>query len=113
MKHALISAICVAIVFIYSFFTMSYINNFCNSINEVLPYAADYNINTDAIVKIYDEHKNILTFILNRDHTNELENIIINLDKAVKYNDKQNTAINISLLKSALDSMIKSNSFTI
>ncbi|MBQ6928805.1 MAG: DUF4363 family protein [Oscillospiraceae bacterium] len=114
MKHAIISAICVVLVLAYSFFTMLYVNDFSRQINGQLTASAETGyIDTDKIKDIYEDKKSVLTFILNRDHTDEMENIITNLDSAVKYNDKKDISTNISLLKTALDGIVKSNSFTI
>ena len=114
MKHAIISAICVVLVLVYSFFTMLYVNDFSRQINGQLTASAETGyIDTDKIKDIYEDKKSVLTFILNRDHTDEMENIITNLDSAVKYNDKKDISTNISLLKTALDGIVKSNSFTI
>lgn len=114
MKHAVISAVCVAAVFLYSIFTMFYVKDFSRQINSCM--TSENNVvytDTDVIKNIYEERKHILTFILNKDHTDELEEIIINLEKSVEYKDNQSIAVNISLLRSALDRIVKSNSFTI
>ena len=114
MRNTIISAICVTAVFLYSIFTMLYVNDFSDRIKKELPPSFEISdINTDKINDIYNEKKKILGIILNRDQLEEIEDIIINLESAVKFNDNQaiyTTALN---LKSTIEHIKKLNGFKI
>ena len=114
MRNTIISAICVAAVILYSIFTSIYINDFSNQINTELSLSVNISdVNVDNINNIYNEKKKILDIIINRDHLEEIENIIINLESAVKFNDNQaiyTTALN---LKSTIEHIKKLNGFKI
>ena len=114
MRNTIISAICVTAVFLYSIFTMLYVNDFSERIKKELPPSFEISdINTDKINDIYNEKKKILGIILNRDQLEEIEDIIINLESAVKFDNSQEIYNNICSLKSAIDYISKLNSFTI
>lgn len=114
MRNTIISAICVTAVLLYSFFTMLYVNDFSDRIKNELPLSFEISdINTDNINDIYNEKKKILGIILNRDQLEEIEDIIINLESAVKFDNSQEIHNNICRLKSAIDYISKLNSFTI
>lgn len=114
MRNTIISAICVAAVILYSIFTSIYINDFSNQINTELSLSVNISdVNVDNINNIYNEKKKILDIIINRDHVEEIEDIIINLESAVKFNDNQaiyTTALN---LKSTIEHIKKLNGFKI
>ena len=114
MRNTIISAICVAAVILYSIFTSIYINDFSNQINTELSLSVNISdVNVDNINNIYNEKKKILDIIINRDHVEEIEDIIINLKSAVKFNDNQaiyTTALN---LKSTIEHIKKLNGFKI
>lgn len=114
MRNTIISAICVAAVILYSIFTSIYINDFSNQINTELSLSVNISdVNADNINNIYNEKKKILDIIINRDHVEEIEDIIINLESAVKFNDNQaiyTTALN---LKSTIEHIKKLNGFKI
>lgn len=114
MRNTIISAICVAAVILYSIFTSIYINDFSNQINTELSLSVNISdVNVDNINNIYNEKKKILDIIINRDHLEEIEDIIINLESAVKFNDNQaiyTTALN---LKSTIEHIKKLNGFKI
>ena len=114
MRNTIISAICVAAVILYSIFTSIYINDFSNQINTELSLSVNISdVNIDNINNIYNEKKKILDIIINRDHVEEIEDIIINLESAVKFNDNQaiyTTALN---LKSTIEHIKKLNGFKI
>lgn len=114
MRNTIISAICVAAVILYSIFTSIYINDFSNQINTELSLSVNISdVNVDNINNIYNEKKKILDIIINRDHLEEIEDIIINLESAVKFNDTQaiyTTALN---LKSTIEHIKKLNGFKI
>lgn len=114
MRNTIISAICVAAVILYSIFTSIYINDFSNQINTELSLSVNISdVNVDNINNIYNEKKKILDIIINRDHLEEFEDIIINLQSAVKFNDNQaiyTTALN---LKSTIEHIKKLNGFKI
>ena len=85
MRNTIISAICVSAVILYSIFTSIYINDFSNQINTELSLSVNISdVNVDNINNIYNEKKKILDIIINRDHLEEFEDIIINLQSAVK-----------------------------
>ena len=118
MKNTVISVICIFAVFIYSFFTTFYVNDFSKKMNNLLPASesSEYvntEININDLVNIYENKKYILTFIINRENTDKLEEIIINLENSIKYNDEQNTNACVQLLRSTLNSIVTSNSFTL
>ena len=114
MRNTIISAICVAAVILYSIFTSIYINDFSNQINTELSLSVNISdVNVDNINNIYNEKKKILDIIINRDHLEEIEDIIINLESAVKFNDNQaiyTTALN---LRSTIEHIKKLNGFKI
>lgn len=114
MRNTIISVICIVLVFIYSSFTMLYIDDFSNQINRQLPLSfeiSDANINN--INNIFNNRKKVLDIIINRDHVEEIEDIIINLETAIKFNDKHEIYKAALNLKSAIEHIDKLNSFTI
>ena len=114
MRNTIISAICVAAVILYSIFTSIYINDFSNQINTELSLSVNISdVNADNINNIYNEKKKILDIIINRDHVEEIEDIIINLESAVKFDNSQEIHNNICSLNSAIDYITQLNSFTI
>ncbi|MBR2028896.1 MAG: DUF4363 family protein [Oscillospiraceae bacterium] len=116
MKNTIISAICVVLVFVYSIFTMMYVEDFSSKIKNELPvslYNDDTDINISQIKDVYDSKKKILGVIINRDHAEELDDIIIKLETAVKFGDSQEIFSSAYNLKSALEHIEKLNNFTI
>ena len=116
MRNTIISIVCVALVFAYSIFTTLYVSDFSNKINNEL--SVDFsdnkpNINIENIKDIYNDRKKLLGIIINRDHTEEVEDIIINLETAVKFDDAQEIYNNCYALKSAIEHIEKLNSFII
>lgn len=116
MKHTIISFICVIIVIGYSLFTMYYVNSFSHQTEASISSYPTNEITTDTVNDlntIYDDKKKILRFILNRDHTDKFEEALINLESAVIFDNKQDIASNVMLLKSTVEDIRKMNGFTI
>ena len=116
MKHIIISAVCVVVVFIYSFFTMFYINDFSKQAEGILASHNDGILNIKEIATIeelYSNKKSTLKFMLNRDHTDRIEEILINLSTAAKFKDDSDMHTNVLMLKTVLDDIKTSNGFTI
>ena len=116
MRNTIISIVCVVLVFAYSIFTTLYVSDFSNKINNELSISFSDNrsdINIEKLKDIYIRKKKLLGIIINRDHAEELEDIIINLETAVKFDDAQEIYNNCYALKSAIEHIEKLNSFII
>ena len=116
MKHTIISFICVIIVVGYSLFTMYYVNSFSRQTEAYISSYPTKEITTNTVNelnKIYDEKKQVLRFILNRDHTDKFEEALISLESAVMFDNKQDILSNVMMLKSTVEDIRKMNGFTI
>lgn len=108
MKHTVISALCLVFVVVYSFFTLFYLDDFKNqiennlSLNQDLPTADD----CEEIEDIYEDKKTVLRFILNNELTNELEDLIVSLENSVDYNNTQDIEKYTNLLEALLDDIM-------
>ena len=93
---------------------MLYINDFKDHIDQELPLSFEISdVNVNNISNIYNKKKKILDIIINRDHVEEIEDIIITLETAIKFNDKQEIYSAALNLKSAIEHIKKLNSFAI
>ena len=119
MRNTIISSICAGIVLAYSLFTTLYVADFSQKIKNELPVASSYsssdnlNINVNNIRDIYNRKKRLLGIIINRDYAEEVEDIIINLETAVKFADAQEIYNSAFTLKSTVEHIEKLNSFII
>lgn len=116
MRNTIISIVCVVVIFVYSIFTMTYVNDFSKQIaNELPSFFSDSNcyVNIDNIKNIYSNKQKILSVIVNRDDVEDIENIIINLETAVKFSDQKEIYNNTYALKSTLEHITRLNGFTI
>ncbi len=111
MRHAVISAVCLFIVVIYSFFTLGYVSDFKKQVDIQLSALND-TISTEdceTIKEIYENKKTVLRFILNTEHTDQIEEIIIGLENAVKHNNKQDIDVYSQLLESVTEEIMHKN----
>ncbi len=113
MKHTWISCACLALVLVYSIFTFNYVKDFKSEIEYYISNSDMYitEIEYEKIKNIYDSKKSILRFIINNDYTDEFENIIISLDNAIKFDNKDSVSEQINLLKINLERIMMQNKF--
>ncbi|MBE6878421.1 MAG: DUF4363 family protein [Ruminococcaceae bacterium] len=111
MKHTVISAACILLVVVYSFFTLGYVSEFKNQIDTQLsdPNNTVSAEDCETIKNIYESKKNVLRFILNNDYTDQIEEIIIGLENAVKHRDYKDIDIYRQLLESVTEEIMHKN----
>ncbi|MBR5306950.1 MAG: hypothetical protein IKU47_08540 [Oscillospiraceae bacterium] len=107
MKHIIIASAALTAVVLYSIFTFFYVQDFTCKITPENNIPITENI--VMIRNIFDEKKKIMGFVVNKDHINDVENCIIRLENAVKYNDAQQIEENAMLLYSAVDELRRHN----
>ena len=116
MKHIVISAVCTAIIFIYAFFSTFYINKFTDSCYSQLKNAEEngYTIQIVTDLKsIVSKNKFLLEFMTEKSRIEDMENLIIELENAVKYDDEQQIYLcenkllyDIEQIKSSAESLL-------
>ncbi|MBQ7283688.1 MAG: hypothetical protein IJ339_04775 [Oscillospiraceae bacterium] len=105
MKHTVIAIICFIAVVVYSAFTYIFISDFTDSVEDKLSVLNSYSISADSVnevKQIYEDKKGVLYYILNKEHLENIESYIIQLEQAVNYDNLQDTETYKELLHSAI-----------
>ena len=106
MKHVSITLICIAGIVVYTFLSCRYISTYTaqtlaelNNINNTAYIISS----VENIKDIYDERKKLLLFMVNKDHLDEAEDIISELESAIIYDNKQDIQTGKEQLKSIIE----------
>lgn len=105
MKHTIIAFAALVIVAVYSLFTFLYVSAFTSDMLEFTAAEATVTDTNDmsAIRSTFEKKKKVLSFVINKEHLNEVENHIIQLENAAEYKDTQNAQQALKLLHSAIE----------
>lgn len=106
MRHTLIASVCVVIVLLYSAFTYFYISDFIDEIEDELYFSQQETYSEDNIEDIketFEDRKNMLMFLLNKEHLENIEEYIIKLEQAFKYNNQQDIQTCRNLLNASIE----------
>ena len=112
MKHTVIAVVCFIAVFVYSGFTYFYVNNFTREIRDELFFIDNNEISSEKVEDIkdsYEEKKDVLYFILNKEHLENIEEYIIKLELSVEYDNRQDIETYKKLLDAAIEDVMHQN----
>ena len=106
LKHIFLTIICIAGIALYTFFSCKYINEYTHTtlaeLNNIYS-ENNYHSSIENIKEIYEERKNILLFMVNKDHLDEAEDIISELESAILYDNQQDIKTAKEQLKSIIE----------
>ena len=101
MRHIVATIVCVSAIGIYTLFSCWYIGEFSADISGSLQYCNEQNYSQESIEKLkssFQSKENILTLMVNKEHIDEVENWIAEIESAALFNNMQDIKTNTNLL---------------
>ena len=112
MKHLIATLICVCAITVYTLFSCWYIGNFSKDISGSVQYCKKENYSAESVDKLkkaFESKEKILMLMVNKEHIDEVEGCIAEIEAAAEYDNMQVVKSNTTTLINTIEDIKKAS----